>query len=132
MNKLVTQHDIDLIIGKLLRAGVLTASFITVLGGIVFLFQHRGSVPNYGVVTGNHVFEGAPMYLRELSSIFPHVLQFDGAAIVQLGLIVLIATPVLRVVFSLVSFVIEKDRLYIGITLLVLIIIMINMFFGLH
>ncbi|ADQ78200.1 protein of unknown function DUF1634 [Paludibacter propionicigenes WB4] len=132
MNKLTSQHDIDLIIGKLLRAGVLTASAITVFGGILYLIQHHGSTANYGVVASNEIFRGAPAYLRELSSILPQIIRFDGAAIVQFGLIVLIATPVLRVVFSLISFAIEKDKLYVGITTLVLIIIMINMFFGLH
>lgn len=133
MKKLTNQHDIDIIIGKLLRVGVMTACAITVFGGIVFLFQHPGLVPNYKAVPGYHdVFRGAPEYLREFSTILPSVFRLDGAAIVQLGLIVLIATPVLRVFFSLVSFAIEKDKMYVVITSVVLAIILLNMFFGLH
>ena len=133
MNKLTTQHDVDTLIGKLLRVGVVVASIITVIGGIIYLFQHAGVVPVYKAIPGHHsAFSGAPAYLREFPTIISHVFQFDGAAIIQLGLIVLIATPVLRVVFSLFSFAIEKDKLYVLITTIVLIIIMINMFFGLH
>ncbi len=133
MRKLSTQHDIDLMIGKLLRAGVITASVITILGGIIYLYQNHGTMPDYKAIPGHHdLFEGASLYLREISTILPQVFRLDGAAIVQLGLIVLIATPILRVLFSLVSFIIEKDKLYIGITLIVLSIIFINMIFGLH
>lgn len=44
------------------------------------------------------------------------MLNFDGAAIIQLGVIVLIATPVIRVAFSAISFLIERDYLYVFIT----------------
>ncbi len=133
MIKLTTQHDVDALIGKLLRAGVVVASIITVIGGIIYLFQHSGTVPDYKAIPGHHnTFTGAPAYLREFPTIVAHVFQLDGAAIIQLGLIVLIATPVLRVVFSLFSFAIEKDKLYVIITTIVLLIILINMFFGLH
>lgn len=133
MKKLTTQHDIDIIIGKLLRYGVLLASAITVFGGVIYILQHQGSMPDYKAVTDTHIpFRGAPAYLREFPTILSHVFQFDGAAIVQLGLIVLIATPILRVAFSLFSFAIEKDKLYVAITFVVLTIIFINMIFGLH
>lgn len=133
MKKLTTQHDIDIIIGKLLRYGVLLASAITVFGGVIYILQHQGIMPDYKAVTDTHIpFQGAPAYLRGLPSILSHVVQFDGAAIVQLGLIVLIATPILRVAFSLFSFAIEKDKLYVAITFVVLTIIFINMIFGLH
>jgi uncharacterized membrane protein len=41
-------------------------------------------------------------------------------AVIQLGLLILIATPVARVIFSLVGFVLERDRVYVAITLAVL------------
>lgn len=133
MKKLSNQRDVDSLIGKSLRIGVIVASIITVFGGIVYLFQHPGPIPNYKSVPGNHnAFIGASDYLREFPSILSHAFQFDGAAIIQLGSIALIATPILRVVLSLFSFAIEKDRLYVGITFIVLMIILINMFFGLH
>lgn len=133
MKKINNQHDTDVIIGKLLRLGVVISCAITVIGGIIYLFQHQGPFTGYKAVLGdNDIFEGAPLYLRELSTIIPQVFNFDGAAIIQIGVIALIATPILRVFFSLITYIIEKDKLYIVITLIVLAIIFVNMIFGLH
>lgn len=133
MKKLVTQRDMELVIGKLLRYGVITACTITVLGGIIYLFQHQGTIPDYKAIPGHHdEFIGVAAYLRDISTIFPRMFRFDGAAIVQFGVIVLIATPVLRVLFSLIAFYIERDKLYVVISAIVLVIILCNMIFGLH
>jgi uncharacterized membrane protein len=44
----------------------------------------------------------------------------DAGAIIQLGILLLIATPIARVAFALLAFAIERDRLYICISLTVL------------
>jgi uncharacterized membrane protein len=44
----------------------------------------------------------------------------NSAAIVQLGLVLLIATPVARVAMSLVAFILQRDRVYIVVTSIVL------------
>ncbi|MCL1868032.1 MAG: DUF1634 domain-containing protein [Paludibacter sp.] len=121
----------ETLIGKSLRAGVIAAMTLTVVGGVIYLFQHHG-ITIAIAQNSNAAFTGTATYLRELSTIIPRIAQFDGAAIIQLGVIVLIATPVLRVVMSLISFVIEKDKLYIAISAIVLIVILGNMIFGLH
>lgn len=132
-NKLKSKPGMETVVGKLLRYGVLLSCIITVFGGIIYLFQQAGTIPNYAPNLENiNNFEGTAMYLRSLATILPEVMVFDGAAIVQLGVIVLIATPVFRVALSLVVFLYEKDCLYVVITLIVLSIIMINMFFGIH
>ncbi|MDR1516668.1 MAG: DUF1634 domain-containing protein [Dysgonamonadaceae bacterium] len=127
-----SQHDIDLIIGKLLRVGVIVSCAITIFGGILYLFQHQGAVSGYGAVEKAADFHGAAEYLREIGSIVPRIFHLDGAAIAQFGIIVLIFTPIMRVLFSLLSFIVEKDKLYIVITLIVLLIIFANLFFGLR
>ena len=124
-----TERDLELIIGKLLRYCVIISCMITVIGGIIYIFQHRDVIPDYAPTAA---FEGAPVYLRQLSTILPRIISFDGVAIIQLGVIVLVATPILRVVFSLFAFLYEKDYLYVAVTAIVLIIIIINMLFGLH
>lgn len=126
------QRDVEQYIGKLLRSGVLLSSIITVFGGIVFVFQNHKMTADYSPTAPGEEFKGVESYLREFNTIIPGVLSLDGAAIIQLGIIVLIATPVLRVAFSAISFLIEKDYLYVFITLLVLSIILANMFLGLH
>ncbi|RYE26104.1 MAG: DUF1634 domain-containing protein [Sphingobacteriales bacterium] len=119
-------RDIQLIIGTLLRYGVLTSLAITLIGGIFYLAHHSmGTVPNY------HEFLGAHSDYTTMSSVLNGVLQFNVKEVIQFGVIILIATPILRVAMSLVAFALEKDRLYIIITLIVLGIITTSLFGGL-
>jgi len=126
------ERDVELYIGKLLRYGVILSCAITIFGGIIYLFQHHGTIPDYSPTPSGQPFPGVAGYLRELSSILPRILDLDGAAIIQLGVVVLIATPVLRVAFSAIAFLIEKDYMYVVITLIVLGIIIANMLLGIH
>lgn len=125
-------RDVELFIGQLLRYGVMTSCVITFIGGIFYLFQHNGVMPDYSPTPSDQPFAGVAHYLRELNTIIPGVLALDGASIIQLGVVVLIATPVIRVIFSAFSFLIERDYLYVVITVIVFCIIMANMVLGLH
>ena len=107
-------HRVEMAVGSLLRWGVLTAAAITAIGGALLLATH-GADP---VMLGT--FHGEPAGLATLGGILSGALTGDGAAIVQLGVAVLIATPVLRVAFTLAAFVYQRDRLYTMITALVL------------
>ena len=104
----------EVVISVLLMAGVLLAAGVVLLGGIVFLAVHGTSVPSY------HVFQGEPTDLRTLSGIFHDAFTFEGRGIIQLGLLILIGTPVARVVFSIYAFAMERDSLYVVVTLVVL------------
>lgn len=127
------ERDMELFIGKLLRYGVMLACGITLFGGIVYLIQnHGGTMEHYKPTPDGQPFPGVEHYLRELTTIIPRIMAFDGAAIIQLGVCVLIATPIFRVAFSVIGFLIEKDYMYVVITLIVLVIIMANMLLGLH
>jgi uncharacterized membrane protein len=106
------------LIGELLQAGVILASAVVVLGGIIYLARHGLSAPQY------HIFRGESTDLRELSGIMREVLALQGRAIIQLGLLLLIATPIARVAFSVAAFAIERDRLYVVVTLIVLAILL--------
>lgn len=125
------ERDVEQYIGKLLRYGVMLSCAITLFGGVIYLLQHKGVMVDYSPVPTGMAF-GVEDYLRELNTIFPRMLNFDGAAIIQFGVLVLIATPIIRVAFSAFSFLIEKDYLYVVITLIVLAIILANMLLGLH
>jgi uncharacterized membrane protein len=52
----------------------------------------------------------------------------DPATIIQLGVLLLIATPVARVGFALVAFAIERDKLYIAVSLTVLAVLLFSFF----
>lgn len=107
----------EIVIGKLLRYGVLLSGAVTLLGGIIFLFRHAGSFPAY------KTFLGEPKEMTTLKGIFYGILEMRGKAIIQLGILLLIATPVARILFSIFAFILEKDYLYAVITLIVLIVI---------
>jgi uncharacterized membrane protein len=113
---------IEVIIGTLLRTGVLLAASVVFLGVVIYLARHGSEVPNY------KIFHGEPDSLTSIRAIVHGTLSMSGRAIVQLGLLLLIATPVARVLFSAIAFAIERDYLYVFITLVVLGILLYSLF----
>ena len=105
---------IEIIIGTLLRTGVILAAAVVVFGAIVYLSRHGHEVPHYDR------FHGEPERLKSVSEIVRGAFSMSGSAIIQLGLLLLVAAPVARVVFSVFAFAIERDSLYVVITLIVL------------
>jgi uncharacterized membrane protein len=63
---------------------------------------------------------GEPSDLRPISGALHSIIHERGRSLIQLGLLLLIATPIARVVFSIVGFAIERDRMYVAFTLIVL------------
>lgn len=108
---------LQLIMGNLLRIGVLLSAGLVLLGGILYLFQTTGSPMHY------HVFSGENKQLLNLGQIASGVAHLNGASIIQFGVILLLATPVARIIVAVIGFWMEKDYLYVAITLLVLAII---------
>ena len=109
-----TDQRIELIIGNLLRLGVLLSAVLVVVGGTIYLVRHGKDAPQYGV------FQGEPADLRSVGGIVRATASLRGRGVIQLGLLILIATPVARVAFSVVAFALERDRLYVIVTLIVL------------
>lgn len=112
------------IIGWILRAGVFISMIIVFIGGVLYIYRHGQAIADY------HEFKGIPDFVQTTSGIINGILTGRGRAIIQAGIILLIATPVIRVVFSAIGFVLEKDHLYTGITCVVLLIILISMLSG--
>ncbi|MFX1703587.1 DUF1634 domain-containing protein [Chitinophaga sp. CC14] len=124
LSKYFRDKDIQQLIGKQLRIGVIVSSIIVFVGGVIYLVRHGHEQPSYGDFTG--VREG----LTNLPGIWQGVIENKGMNIIQLGIVLLIATPIIRIAFSVIAFLIEKDYLYVGITLLVLGIILFSMLGG--
>jgi uncharacterized membrane protein len=116
--------DMQAVIGWVLRIGVIVSISIVFFGGVIFLYRHGHEVADH------HKFVGIPDFIQSFGGIMHGIITFRGQAIIQLGIILLIATPILRVIFSTIGFVLEKDKLYIFISLLVLFIIFISMISG--
>jgi uncharacterized membrane protein len=109
-----TDQRVDAIIGTLLRVGVILAAAVVLSGGGLYLAQHGSTVPDY------RVFHGEPAYLRGVSGIVKAARALDGRGLIQLGLLLLLATPIARVAFSVVAFTLQRDRTYVVVTLIVL------------
>jgi uncharacterized membrane protein len=109
-----TDQRVDEIIGNLLRVGVILAAAVVLLGGVLYMAQHPSTLPDY------RVFRGEPAYLRGVSGIVKDARTLDGRGLIQLGLLVLLATPIARVVFSVLAFALQRDRTYVVVTLIVL------------
>ena len=116
-----TDQRVETIIAILLRAGVLVAAGIVAFGAAIFLVRHGREIPRY------RLFLGEPEELRTVSGILRRATSLHGRNIIQLGLLILIATPVARVAFSVVAFALECDRLYVGITLVVLAVLLFSL-----
>jgi uncharacterized membrane protein len=105
---------LEVIIGHTLRIGVVTAAVIVLIGGIVDLVQNHSTGPHY------QTFQAASKHSDNLSGIVRNIRALNSYGIIQLGLLVLIATPILRVALSVVAFALERDLLYVAATLIVL------------
>lgn len=117
-------RDIQLFIGSLLQWGVLLAMTVVVFGGIFYIYRHGHTAMDYST------FKGQPPLTTNIKDILHGSITLKGRAIIQLGIILLIATPISRVFASAIGFFAEKDYLYVGITLLVLLIILTSMLGG--
>jgi uncharacterized membrane protein len=116
--------EVEQLVGNLLRVGVMLAAAVTAVGGLIFLMQEGMRAADYRVPAL------VPDSLRRLPAILAGVLRFDSRSIGQLGVVLLIATPVARVFLALIAFVIQRDRLYTMITAIVLSLLMYSLFFS--
>jgi uncharacterized membrane protein len=110
----VAAQKMDIIVGNLLRAGVALSAAVVFVGGVIYLVRHGAETRNY------HIFRGEPADLSALSGIVRNALAFRARGIIQLGLVLLIATPVARVAFLIYAFGRQGDRLYAVIASIVL------------
>jgi len=118
MTKAWTDRQIEDIVGNLLRAGVTLSAVVVGVGAIVYLVRHGRSPAEY------RIFQGEPSEFKSLSGILRSAFAGHGRGIIQLGLLLLIATPVARVAFSIWGFAEERDRMYVTFTVIVLAILL--------
>lgn len=117
-----TDQKVENIIGNLLRVGVLTSAAVVFFGAAVYLAHHGRETANY------RVFQGEPAAYRQIGGIVHEALNMRGRGIIQFGLLLLIATPIARVIFALFGFAAEKDRMYAVFTAIVLVILLYSLF----
>ena len=110
----VDDKRVEVFLGKMLRCGVLLAALVVSLGGVWFLVASHDVLQNY------RTFHGEPADLRAVPQIMHQAIAFQPLGLIQFGLLLLIATPVARVAFSVLGFALERDWMYVVVTLLVL------------
>ena len=119
-----TDKRVESIVGNLLRAGVLLSAAVVLAGGILYLIHYGAGVPDY------KVFRGEPEELKGLSGIVKGALSLRRRGLIQLGLLLLIATPVARVVFAVIAFALQKNGAYVVISAVVLGALLFSLFVG--
>jgi len=107
-------RHLENILGNLLRAGVLLAAAIVFAGGVLYLVQHSSDAVAY------RTFAAGGPDVRTLSGIVRSAAHLNSEGLIQLGLLLLIATPVARVVMAVAGFYLERDHLYVVVSLIVL------------
>ena len=122
----MTTNDVmfERTLGRVLRTGVLAAAAIVAVGAVMYLSQYGMDTVDY------QAFRGEPADLRSVSGILGGVGALSGRGIIQFGLLLLVATPVARVVFSVVGFIRQRDWLYVVISAIVLLLLAVSLFGG--
>ncbi|KRN01999.1 hypothetical protein FD13_GL000453 [Levilactobacillus senmaizukei DSM 21775 = NBRC 103853] len=111
--------QVESVIGRILQVGVIFSAIVMAIGLGLFL------------VTGQSGYPGT-VVPRQMGLILQGTWQLKPYAIMMLGVYCLILTPVLRVIVSIYAFYKERDHLYVAITTLVLFILMVALFIGVH
>ncbi len=119
-----TDQDTEKIIGNLLRAGVLLSAAVVLFGGLLFLARYGTSHPDY------HTFQGEPENLRSANGVIRGAVYLDSRSMIQMGLLLLVLTPIARVAFSALAFALEEDFTYVVVSLIVLAVLMYSLLGG--
>jgi uncharacterized membrane protein len=120
----LTDKQLEISIARILRIGVLTAAIVVSAGGLFYLRNASTPMPDY-----SH-FHATEPSLRTIVGILSGVSHMDAGSVIQFGILILIATPIMRVVLCIVGFARQQDRLYIAISTTVFIVLMFSFFRG--
>ena len=119
-----SSRKVDRIIGGILQDGVIAAGLLVFAGGVLYLVDQGRAPADYTTFQANRAA------LHSVRAVVRNAAHLDGRAVIQLGLLVLIATPVTRVIFSVFAFSAQRDWLYVLFTLVVLAILVYSLFGG--
>ena len=119
-----TDMQMDSAIANTLRFGISLAATLMILGGWFYL-QHPTMQPaDYA-----H-FHGSSTDLRNLGKVLAGARLADSTSILELGIVLLVATPIARVMLCVVDFARRRDKLYVAISVFVLLVLLYSLFRG--
>ena len=113
VTKTSSEQHFEYLLSNLMKYGVLISSAVVLLGGIFYLIHH-GAEP-----AGYQFFQAEPSEFRLPVGVVNAVISGSDRGIIQLGLLLLIATPMIRVFISLLAFLLQREFIYVIATLLV-------------
>jgi uncharacterized membrane protein len=116
------EHGLEMAMGRMLQIGVTLAALVVLIGGVLHLAQNGGTQRDY-----RHFHDATPA-TTTVSGIVASAARFDPRGIMAFGILLLIATPVCRVIFGVVGFAVLRDRLYTLISLIVLSVLLFSFF----
>lgn len=111
-------HQIEVVVGYLLRYGVMLSGTVVFCGACIYIFRHAYEPADY------RIFRGEPSDFRTIPGVLQSAWHGHGRGWIQLGLLFLIATPIARVAFAVAGFAFERDRMYVAFTLIVLLVLL--------
>ncbi len=114
IKKYVRIEDTQKFISIILITGVILSTFFVIAGGVFYLISSGSSIPKY------HIFRGEPAELKSITGIIKNVLSLRSEDVIQFGLLLLMLTPVARVLFTFITFLHEKDYTYVLVAFIVL------------
>ena len=119
---------VEVLLGTLLRLGVFACIALILIGLTVTLVRHPDYITDSSSL--EHLTSPGAAFPHTPSAVISELGQFRGRAIITLGLLVLIATPVVRVATSIVVYVVQRDWAFVVLTTLVLAILILSGFLG--
>ena len=120
-----SDEQVEQVVGNLLRLGVIVSALVVFAGGVLFLVRYGERE-----VKDRREFKEEPEKFRKPALIVRAAAGGSSRGLIQLGLLLLIATPVARVVFSAFAFLRQRDYVYVAVTLLVLVVLLYSLFSG--
>jgi uncharacterized membrane protein len=117
-----TDQDLDVSVAVALRIGVTLSATVVILGGLLLGNHLFGAVPDY-----THFQPGDPG-LRSVMGIVQGAVNFSPKSVIQLGLLLLIATPVARVILCVIGFARQHNILYVAVSTVVFVILILSFF----
>jgi uncharacterized membrane protein len=109
-----TDKELEATVARMLQVGVSLSALLVFAGGALLLRHPGAPIQDY------HQFHAVDEQLRSIEGITTQALHLRAHALIQFGLLLLIATPIARVAFCFVGFARQRDRLYMLISAIVL------------
>ena len=114
---------IELILGNILRIGVIVSAIVVLFGAVLYLFSHGKAKPDY------YSFVSNPFSVDDPIGLLKNVFALKSLEIIKMGILLLVGTPILRVIISVIAFIYEKDLMYVIFTLMVLVVLIYSFFY---